>query len=229
MKSYLIKYLGVPEENIITMINDIATKGEIELIIKDKLKGLVKEGDTLYFYYTGHGIPAEETPYLLPYDGDPESPKITAYPIEELYKDLDQLPAKEVYVFLDTCFSGRAGREEKENIILAGARPGILKVKDPLLLSKKIIVFAAAKSNQISNYYKQEGYGLFTYYLLKGLIGEADRNNDRKVQIKELLQYVEDEVGAASRRLFGLSRQQNPVVLPAPLDEKEGQNIAIVY
>lgn len=228
MRDYLTNYIGVPEENTITLINDMATKAEIEVTIKDRLKGLFREGDTLYLYYSGHGIPADETPYLLPYDGDSESPKITAYSIDALYSDLDQLPAKNVFVFLDTCFSGRMGREEKENMLLAGARPGILKVKDPLLLSKKIVAFAAAKSNQLSNYYKAEGHGLFTYYLLKGLLGDADANGDKKVAIGELTGYVEDEVSAASRRLFGLSRQQTPVVMPKPLADKGNLEIAEV-
>jgi len=154
---------------------------------------------------------------------------ITAYPVEMLYKDLDRLPAKEIYVFMDSCFSGKSGRVEKEELLVAGVRPGVLKVKDPLLLSKKLVVLAAAKSNQLSNYYKQEGQGLFTYYLLKGMTGEADsKNKDKKITLSELSKYVEEEVSSASRRLFGISRQQNPVVMPTPLGEREGLSIAEV-
>lgn len=228
MREYFKNWAGVPEENILSFMNENATKADLEVLIKDRLKGLVREGDTLYFYYAGHGIPADETPYLLPYDGDPESPVITAYPVQALYSDLEQLSAGNVFVFLDTCFSGRTGREEKETILLAGVRPGMLKVKDPLLMSKKIVAVTAAKSNQLSNYYSDQGHGLFTYYLLRGLLGEADANSDNKVQMKELSKYMEDEVNAASRRLFGLNRQQNPVVLPKPLADKEGLEVAEV-
>lgn len=228
MRDYLTNYLGVPKENTITLINETATKAEIEVMIKDRLRGLIREGDTLYLYYAGHGIPADEAPYLLPHDGDPDSPAITAYPIDALYRDLDQLPAKDIFVFLDTCFSGRVGRQEKETMLMAGARPAVMMLKDPLLLSKKIVALSAAKSNQLSNYYKEEGHGLFTYYLLKGLLGDADSNGDRKIQLKELTGYVEEEVGAASRRLFGLSRQQNPVSMPKPLADKESMEIAEV-
>jgi hypothetical protein len=228
MKTYLTNFLGVPQKNIFTLLNDSATKAEIEVLIKDKLKRIMREGDTLYIYYSGHGIPADETPYLLPYDGDAESPKITAYPVEDLYKDLDQLPVKDVFIFMDTCFSGRSGRDEKEELIVAGVRPGLLKVRDPLLLSKKIIVMAAAKGNQLSNYYKERRQGLFTYYLLRGMTGDADTNGDKKIQIRELSKYVEGEVDSASRRLFGLSRQQNPVVMPIPLGNRENMDIAPV-
>ena len=226
MRDYFKNRAGVPEDNIIYLVNENAGKSDIEVLVKDRLRGMVREGDTLYFYYAGHGIPADETPYLLPYDGDPESQAITAYAVETLYKDLDKIQAKNVFVFLDTCFSGRTGREEKDAIILAGVRPGVLKVKDPLLLSNKIVAITAAKSNQLSNFYNDQGHGLFTYYLLRGLIGEADANNDHTIQMKELGKYMEDEVGSTSRRLYGLNRQQNPVILPKPLADKE--DLAVV-
>ena len=65
-------------------------------------------------------------------------------------------------------------------------------------------------------------------YLLKGMTGEADSNKDKKISLSELSKYVEEEVSSASRRLFGLSRQQNPVVMPTPLGEREGLSIAEV-
>lgn len=214
MEEYFTDYLGVPKANSISLLNESATKAEIELLVKDRLRGLMKPGDTLYVYYSGHGIPADESPYLLPFDGDPESPAITAYPVERLYVDLAGLPAGKVYVFLDTCFSGRSGRADKEGALYEGARPGILKVKDPLLLSEKLTVFSAAKASQLSNSYKEKGLGLFTYYLLKGMAGYADRNGDGKIQTGELSRYLEDEVGTGSRMLFGIARQQTPVVAP---------------
>jgi uncharacterized caspase-like protein len=220
MRDFLIRRIGVPKDNVFFLVNETASKADMEFVVKDKLKGLVKNGDTLYFYYAGHGIPADEAPYLLPYDGDPESPAITAYAVDDLYKDLDQLQAKNIIVFLDTCFSGRNGREEKEASLMTGARPGILKVKDPLLLSQKIVALSAAKSNQLSNFYEGQGHGLFTYYLLKGMLGEADENGDGKITMNKLAKYVEEEVSSASRRLFGLSRQQNPVAMPTLLEDK---------
>lgn len=220
---FLTRSLGVPSQNLITLLNDNATKAELEFIVKDRLKGLLREDDTLYVYYSGHGIPSDETPYLLPYDGDAESPAITAYPLEALYKDLDSLKAKNIFVFLDTCFSGRTGRQSSEEFMLAGARPGILKVKDPMLLSEKMVVMAAAKSNQVSNYYKEQAHGMFTYYLVKGAIGGADKNADRKIQVEELSNYLNDEVSSASRRLFGLSRVQTPQTSPWLLGERQNK------
>ena len=222
------KLLGVPKENTITRINESATKAELQYLLKDRLSGLLRDTDTLYVYYAGHGIPADETPYLLPYDGNSESPAITAYPLEELYGDLNKLPVKNVFVFLDTCFSGKSGRGLEERTLLAGARPGILRVKDPLLLSDKIVVMSAAKSTQISNYYPDKKHGLFTYYLLKGLMGAADKDNDKRVRLTELADYVNEEVQVQTRRLFGLSRSQTPQIAPSPLGRAGESVIAVL-
>jgi len=213
MKEYLSKFVGVPEENLFIMTDDQATKSEIEILMQDKTKRLVKEGDTVYFYYAGHGIPdvGDQTPYILPSDGNPDNPRMSGYPLERLYNDLRDLKAKNVYIFVDTCFSGMVGREQKEKILLAGSRPGTLIVKDPVIASEKIALLAASRENQISNYYKEEEHGLFTCYLLKGMIGESDRNQDKKVDIEELYTYVSNNVESTSRRLFGMNRYQVPV------------------
>jgi hypothetical protein len=50
-----------------------------------------------------------------------------------------------------------------------------------------------------------EGHGLFTYFLVKGLEGEADDigNKDRSVSITELKSYTENKVAdAAEERAF---------------------------
>lgn len=221
MKEYLTKFIGVPDENLFILTDDHATKTEMEILLQDKIKKLIKEGDTLYFYYAGHGIPdiGDQTPYILPSDGDPDNPRMSSYPLERLYKNLTDLKAKNVYTFIDACFSGMSGREQKDTMLLAG-RPGTLIVKDPVIASEKIVLLAAARENQISNFYKDEEHGLFTYYLLKGLIGDADFNKDRKIKIDELYNYLTSNVESTSRRLFGMNRHQIPVLKPDPISRE---------
>ena len=47
MKEYLTKFIGVPDENIFILTDDHATKTEIEILLQDKIKRLIKEGDTI--------------------------------------------------------------------------------------------------------------------------------------------------------------------------------------
>ncbi|MFA7543593.1 MAG: hypothetical protein WCY84_04390, partial [Candidatus Cloacimonadaceae bacterium] len=60
---------------------------------------------------------------------------------------------------------------------------------------------------QISSAYSDMQHGLFSYFLMKGLRGEADANKDRKLSQKELQNYIREEVSSQARRM---GRMQEP-------------------
>ncbi len=55
-------------------------------------------------------------------------------------------------------------------------------------------VFSASSGSQISGALKEKEHGLFTYYLLKGMSGDADTNKDKSIQLNELSKYVSKNV-----------------------------------
>ena len=57
-----------------------------------------------------------------------------------------------------------------------------------------VTVLSAATSGQVSGPIKDKEHGLFTYYVLKGLGGAADRNKDKKLTMAELGSYVSAKV-----------------------------------
>lgn len=58
----------------------------------------------------------------------------------------------------------------------------------------------------------QHRHGLFTYYLLKGLRGEADTNRNGIVTFGELAGYVRQKVAWAAKSQF--NQEQRPLLLP---------------
>ena len=204
---YLDNYLITSRHfNLLPGIGDIdsyITKGPEIRIKQDKTKwailiGIEKYRNTTPAAYSSHDA-ALMKEYLSKFAGVPE---------ENIFLITDDHATKtEIELLL---------REQKDTILLAG-RPGTLIVKDPVIASEKIALLAASRENQISNYYKEEEHGLFTYYLLKGMIGEADINQDRKINIEELYNYVSNNVESTSRRLFGMNRYQVPVLKPSPV------------
>ena len=96
-------------------------------------------------------------------------------------------------------------------MLIAGARPALIKVDGTKMPSDKIIAFAGSKGNQISSSYPEKEHGLFTYYLLKGLRGPADTDNDKTITLGELYSYVTTNVSKVSRRK-GI--EQTPVIMP---------------
>ena len=71
---------------------------------------------------------------------------------------------------------------------------------------------SASGGSQTSMVYEEAGHGLFTFYLLKALSGDANIDSDRKnITINELYQYVSKNVTLQSRRKGG---EQDPEITP---------------
>ena len=207
MKEYFQKVLGIPAENIYFQ-TDEATLSEFKTVFDPGgwlAKNANKPGNEIYIYYSGHGAPDPEgnKAYLLPADGNPNYASISGYSLEQLYSNLAQLKAKQITLFLDSCFSGASRNNE---IILASARPVFISTALPSI-APNLAVFSASTGSQISSSYNDKLHGLFSYYLMKGLKGEADANGDKQITQKELIDYLNNEVNSQARRM---GREQEP-------------------
>ncbi len=212
MGQYLTKALGYQEENVVVLLNERATKTSIEKYVEGWLFDRVEKDDSVFIYYSGHGAPNPKSgkAFLVPYDGDPAFVEQTGYPLERLYERLSALPAKEVVVMLDSCFSGAGGR----SVIAKGMRPMVLSVENPLLAKGRTTVLTAGAGDQVSSTYEQKSHGLLTYFFLKGLQGEADQNNDRRIELRELFEYLKPQVERTARREF--HNEQTPQLIGSP-------------
>lgn len=211
MGRYLSKTLGYAEEHVVVLLNDRATKNGLEKYIEGWLPDHVEAGDSVFIYYSGHGAPNARTgkAYLVPYDGDPAFVEQTGYPLDRLYDRLAALPAKEIVVMLDSCFSGGGGR----SVIGKGMRPMVLSVENPLLARGKVVVLAASGGDQVSSTYDQQSHGLLTYFFLKGL-NDADLAKDGRIELRELYDYLKPQVERTARRDF--HNEQTPQLLGNP-------------
>jgi uncharacterized caspase-like protein len=194
---------------VATLVNERATRTDIEKYVESWLPNRVEKDDMVFVYFSGHGAPNPKTgdAYLVPYDGDPAFVDATGYSLKRLYDSLGKLPAKEVVVMLDSCFSGGGGR----SVIAKGMRPMVLSVENPVAAGGKTVVLAASQGDQVSSTYDQKSHGLLTYFFLKGLQGEADGNKDGSVDLAELFAYLKPQVERKARRDF--NNEQTPQLL----------------
>lgn len=218
MARYLTHTMGYPEDNLVLLLDERATRADLHKYFEGWLQNRVEADDSVFIYYSGHGAPNVKTgeAYLVPYDGDPLYIDKTGYPLQRLYAHLNNLPAKEVVVVLDSCFSGAGGR----SVIAKGMRPLILSVENPLLTQGKTFVLGASAADQVSNTYEKKGHGLLTYFFLKGLQGEGDQNGDGAMDLMELYTYVKPEVERTARREF--NNEQVPQLLGDPESLRNG-------
>ena len=181
------------------------------------LSNNVEKGGSVFIYYSGHGAPNPKTgdAYLVPYDGDPSFIDKTGYSLNRMYDALGKLPAKEIIVALDSCFSGAGGR----SVLAEGARPLVMNLQKSVSLSKNITVMAAASGNQISSTYKDKGHGLFTYFMLKGIKNENVTRPDGSIRFNDLFSYLKPQVERIARKQY--NNEQSPQLIGHEASLKE--------
>jgi len=214
VRSYLIETLGYREADIIYEIN--ATKATFERIfgIASNYQGqlyrlsLERPDSDVFIYYSGHGAPELNTKkaYFVPVDCDPNYVDLNGYPLEQLYKNLSQIRAKSITIVIDACFCGVS----ESGPILKDISPIQIEIESSLLRLKNAIVLTSSTGQQISSWYPEKKHGLFTYYFLKALKGEADKNKDKRLSVAEIFSYLKENVPYQARLLH--NREQTPTL-----------------
>jgi hypothetical protein len=208
--------LGYPARNIAFLTGAQGNYTNIKKYVESWLPNRVNVRSTVFVYYSGHGAPDPKSSeaFLVPYSGDPEYLNDTAYPIKRLYEKLGALKAKRVLVALDSCFSGSGGR----SVLAKGIRPLVAKV-DMGRVDGNIISLSASGGSEISGTIEEQGHGAFTYYLLKGLNGDA-ADPSGAVTVQSLYRYLTPKVQDAARLR---NRDQTPQLQP----EAAARNAAV--
>ena len=185
------------------LLNKEATGANMKKALFEWLRGALDE-DMVTIYFAGHGSPespdSQDNLFLLPYDTQYNSIATTGFPMWDIETALKRfIRAKKVVVIADACHSGgvgqsfdiarRANRGIKINPISSG-------IQDLSQVGDGVCVISASSDNQFSQESKRwgGGHGVFTYFLLKGLKGDADYNKDSSVSLGELTSYLSEKV-----------------------------------
>jgi len=189
---YASQKLGISTNRIKTLVNDGADVTGMLLAVKRWLARASKQGKSdVYIFFAGHGLASDngEKMYLLPYDGSPELLEKTAILRQELFDDIASANPRSVTVFLDTCYSGTTRGTD----MLIASRPIAIKALEQSI-PDNFTVMTAARGDQTAKPLQEAKHGMFSYFLMKGMEGEADANNDNKITAGELHSYVQQNV-----------------------------------
>jgi hypothetical protein len=188
---------GFASSNTKLLVNEQATTRNIRSALFTFLKQAGKD-DLVFIYFAGHGAPEAGRPdnlYLLSYDTDIDDMASTAFPMWDMETALKRyITAERVVVFADACHSagvgGEAGFRSVGNTNLINTYLSNLQKTKPGRAT-----ITASEANELSREGKEWGdHGVFTYYLLKALKGEADLNDNGIVTITEAFNYVNNKV-----------------------------------
>jgi len=126
--------------------------------------------DVVIFFFAGHGNKNGFFTYdKMLYFGE----------LQDIFK---QTSAKRKIIFADACFSGTLRQ--------SGNRSASNKAD----MGKNVLLFLSSRSDQKSQEFSILKDGVFTYFLLAALRGEADSNNDGYITAKELFYFVNPKV-----------------------------------
>ncbi len=197
---------GALSDNQITLlVDENATKSQIIKSLQQKF-GTASENDLVIFYYAGHGLEGSFIPY--DYNGN-ENTKLFHKDIQDIFTNSK---AKNKLFIADACHSGSSSENLRGNVketmdkyykALANTSGGTA-----LMMSSK------AEETSLEN--KTIRQGVFSYYLIRGLKGEADFNADNIVSVRELFDYVQTQTRQYTNyrqnpELYGLFDPNMPI------------------
>ncbi len=206
-----------------TLTDSTVTKENI-IALKNFLKES-KPNDVVIVFLAGHGLLDEQFNYYFgTFDLDFNNPSLRGIEYSEIENILDGIPAMKKILFMDTCHSGEADKDELEltsetivetgNVKFRNAGVGVRNKKALGMYNTNEImkdvfadirkgtgstVVSSAGATEFAFEGKSWSNGLFTYCLLKGIKDkEADLNNDKMIVLSELQEYIRKNVTSLS-------------------------------
>ncbi|CAM8623317.1 Caspase domain containing protein [Oxalobacteraceae bacterium] len=202
---YAIRGLGIKPENIKLLLDEEADEVELYKAFQNWLPLQVTKNKTdVFVFYSGHGLPAPDgkSLYFLPHGVDKQFIEKTAVSQQEVIAALVASKPKSVTMFIDACYSGQTRSGE---MMIASVRP--LAVKSEVsVYPSNFTVISASSNDQYSSSSPELKHGIFSFYLMKGMEGDADGNKDGKITAGEMQEYLSDKV---SRQAMSMSRKQD--------------------
>lgn len=153
------------------------------------------DNDLVLLYFSGHGLKGA----FLPFDFDGYNNKLLHTEVNRL---LRKSHAKIKLCIADACHSGSllASRSGDLTSTLESYYDALAKAHSGTAL------MMSSKSNETSLESSGLRHGVFSHFLIRGLKGEADSDNNGAINIQELYNYVQTNVRSYTRN------RQSPVI-----------------
>ncbi len=195
------KMLGISHKNSFVLLDNDTTSGQIKSDFK-RMLSFVNKGDSIYFYYSGHGIPVpqdDNEPYLLPKDIDPSFiDDETFFKLKNIYKRLSDSKASQVFAIIDSCFSGAT---DGVSVMKGVAAARLVPKKVRGFNKDKMVIITAGRKKQYSNMYIEKEQRLFSYFIMNALL-------ENKKRAGTLYDDVHRRVLQESRKMGNLKLQE---------------------
>ena len=152
-----------------------------------ELCGAVQPDDLIWVHFACHGIRVEKQgkkePVLITQDTQQTLLKQRALSVAEVEQHMRNSNARKLVLTLDACHSG---------VDIGRSLTDAEFIQNVYELAEGFALIAASTAEQAAFEWQEKQHGVFTYYLLEGLNGKADRNGKNMVTVDDLKNHVLD-------------------------------------
>ncbi|MBL7816269.1 MAG: caspase family protein [Saprospiraceae bacterium] len=187
------------------LVNDQATKQGI----LDSMRQMFMQAapnDLVAFFYSGHGLKGA----FLPTDYDGNNVRLFHTEVNDL---LSACPAKYKLVIADACNSGSylAVKSPTKSIFESSSQRDVQDAffRELNRASAGTAYILSSQADEESLEVSTLHQSIFSYFVLRGMKGEANTNDDEVITIKELFDYVYQKVTTYAK---SLGKIQTPVL-----------------
>ncbi len=200
---------GFPRERVKLLRNEKAQRDAVVDALSRWLPEAGRGAEVVFVFFAGHGMVGRvgdsEEGYLMPHDADPDAPATRGVAMRDVARWVQAIQARAVVVCLDCCHAGKVlprAADPPPRTRDMGLRPSVHR----RLAGEGRFLIASCGEGE----YSLESPELrwpFTFHLLRGLEGAADRDGDGRVGVAELFEHVSAEVARESQSRFGMSQK----------------------
>lgn len=176
----------VPAHHISLLLNEKANKANV-LYQMERIFAKAGPKDRIIFYYSGHGVPGN----IIPYDGKGQEQLI---PFEDIKAQFKKSQAGTKLCILDACNANSIKMSTKTSSARLGQKKSQPATTSNSTKKAEIAVMVSSQSYQNSIEDKALQQGVFSYFLIHGLRGAADKNKDNIITMTELHAFVYQSV-----------------------------------
>ena len=197
---------SLPANQIRLLTNGAATAGGIRSALANWLPQSAAANDIVYLFLAGHAVRGDHAEgYFVAHDSDPQNLHATAVSFAEINAAIGpRLRANTVILIADACHAGGIGWAD--NPAAPSSMQGALEALGSPDRSVLKLLASRSREQSFEDARWGGGHGVFTFALLNGLIGAAERTPDGVIRAGELLEYVSRIVPEQT------SARQNPRV-----------------
>lgn len=179
-------------------INHIPVTNDATKITKRELKDNIKElfvdaSEIALFYFSGHGSIEDDQGYILTSDAEEIDDGVS---LDDILKYINESPARNRLLILDSCFSGSAG--------------SISSISSSSYLSEGVTILTSSSASQYS--VEENAQGLFSSLFIDALNGSA-ANLVGDITPASIYAHIDQSLGAWQQRPIFKTNTKNFISL----------------